>query len=104
MTIEGLSEALPSKDIEWHLDEDLYTFSSRDLLDWVHQLGDELSEVVMIGHNPGMTDFCNAMGDRYIANMPTCSYAQLLFPQDAWSELSPKSGKLETFLTPKTVQ
>ena len=104
MTIEGLSAALPDKDIEWHLDEDLYTFSSRDLLDWIHQLGEEFSEVVMIGHNPGMTDFCNTMGDRHIANMPTCAYAQLLFPQDSWSELSLKSGQLVTFLTPKTVQ
>jgi len=102
-TIEGLSDSIPGQEITWQLDEDLYTFSWQQLLRWIHQLDDSLSNVVIVGHNPAMTYLCNEMGNQYIQNVPTCGYAQLAFPANTWCDLSPSSGKLVTFLTPKMV-
>ena len=103
MTIEGIAASLPGSDIQWRIDERLYTFSARALLDWVHDLDDGLNDVVMVGHNPGMTDFCSSMGDKYIPNMPTCAYAQLRFTSKEWSGIGPGSGRLEAFITPKSL-
>jgi phosphohistidine phosphatase len=101
LTIEGISRALPDSEIQWKLEEALYTFSGHSLLDWCLDQDDGLDEMVLVGHNPAMTMFCNGMGNRQIENMPTCGYAQLVFPQDSWLELTPGSGKTVSFLTPK---
>jgi phosphohistidine phosphatase len=103
LTIQGISNALPGMTIEWELEEALYTFSSRALLSWFRQLSDEMDEVVTVGHNPATTDFCNWMTNAGIPNVPTCGYAQIRFPCSIWAELSPGSGSLERFLTPKMV-
>jgi phosphohistidine phosphatase len=103
LTIQGIAEALPDKSINWQVEDALYTFSGRALLDWVHNLEETLDEVVMIGHNPATTDFCNGMANADIHNVPTCGYAQIHFPQSSWLDLTVGSGTLKCFLTPKTV-
>jgi phosphohistidine phosphatase len=103
-TIEGIADSLPDHDIRWQLDEALYTFSSRDLLRWIRARDDELNNIVIIGHNPGLTDFCNEMGSRYIVNIPTCAYTRLEFPLDAWGNICPGSGRTISFITPKLVK
>lgn len=103
-TIEGIADSLPDHDIRWELDQNLYTFSSRDLLRWVRVLSDRLNDVVIIGHNPGLTDFCNEIGDRHIMNVPTCAYAQLEFPTESWQSIGPESAKTVSFITPKLVK
>ncbi len=103
MTIRGIADSLPDMNIKWNVEDALYTFSGRALLDWIHQLDESLDEVVMIGHNPATTDFCNAMANANIPNVPTCGYVQIQFAQSSWLELSVGSGSLECFLTPKLV-
>ena len=101
MTIQCLSDTLHSKEIEWISEEVLYTFDHYDLLDWCMSLPDTLYEVVVVGHNPAITEFTNGMSDRYFDNVPTCGYVQLKFPQAAWKELSKASAKCTSILTPK---
>lgn len=100
MTIMGINQALEDKNIEWNLDDQLYTFDSQAILQWCRKLDDSLNDVVIVGHNPAMTEFCNYVGDRYIENMSTCGYAQLLVSSDSWCDLAADSAKLVTFLTP----
>lgn len=99
-TLEHLSEALPEP-LVWHIDEALYTFSGRDLLDWCRELDDELEEVTVVGHNPALTDLCNEIGDQPIENMPTCGYVKLQTVCRHWRELSPGSAQVSAFLYPK---
>ena len=100
-TIEQISQHITQLDIQWQTDERLYTFSSRALMTWCHNLDNSISEVVIIGHNPAITDLCNDVGNQHIDNVPTCSYVQLAFGQNAWEDLSTNSAELLSFLTPK---
>lgn len=100
MTIEAIAETLSDKDIKWTVDDRLYTFSARDLLLWLHQLDDEKKSVVIVGHNPGLTELSNYLGDQLINNLPTCSYVQLQFDVDYWMELTEETGKQVNFLNP----
>ncbi len=101
MTIQGINQALQDREIEWELDDSLYTFSSHNLFLRCREMDNSQADVVLVGHNPAMTDFCNTMGNRYIENMPTCGYAQLAFPQESWEALSPGTAEVVAFLTPK---
>ena len=100
-TIEGLSQNLPDMDVQWQLSNDLYTFYSGDLLSWCRALDESLSEVVLIGHNPAITDFCNDISGSDIGNVPTCGYIQLAIDGIDWCELSSGSAELLHFLYPK---
>ncbi len=100
-TIEHIHQQLTDHNFKWQLDDALYTFDYHVLLEWCRELDDSLSEVVIIGHNPALTDFCNLVGDGDIDNLATCSYVQLAFNQDCWRELSVGSAELIHFLAPK---
>ncbi len=102
-TIAWINQALEDKNIEWSLDDQLYTFDSQEILRWCRKLGDSLNDVVIVGHNPAMTEFCNYVGDRYIENMPTCGYAKLEIASESWNDLEEDAAKLVTFLAPGLV-
>jgi len=100
-TIEQLAQHLLDREISWQTDDELYTFDANALLKWCRNLDDSLLEAVVVGHNAAMTDLCNQIGDRFIKNVPTCGYVQLVFAQNSWQDLSAGSGKLLSFLKPK---
>lgn len=102
-TIAGINQTLEEKEVNWNLDDELYTFDSREILRWCRKLSDSLNDVVIVGHNPAMTEFCNFVGDRYIENMPTCGYAKLEIASESWNDLGEGSVKLVTFLAPGLV-
>jgi phosphohistidine phosphatase len=104
LTIQGMREALSGIDLQWQLVEELYTFDDRDLLDWFSNLPDTLSEVVIVGHNPAITEFTNRLSDRQIANVPTCGYVCIEFPSPHWIDLSKGKGRCKSYLTPKELR
>lgn len=58
--------------------------------------------VMIIAHNPGVTDFVNGMSNARLDNMPTSAIACIRFDIENWSELNERTtGKLEYFLYPK---
>ena len=100
MTIETISSHL-EKTIDWKVDESLYTFDDEDLLSWCRKLSSNLNDVMIIGHNPAITDFCNRIGNQMIENVPTCAYIQLEFKMDQWSNINDQSATTKVFIKPK---
>jgi phosphohistidine phosphatase len=101
-TITLISESLPESSIEWSTVDELYTFDYRNLFSWVKTVDDSIDEILLIGHNPAFTDFCNELSDSDIRNIPTCGYAQLAARQDfQWNQLSGGKFELTRFLRPK---
>lgn len=103
LTIEGIYQAL-DRQFDWHNERALYTFSGDALLSWCLQLDDDLDEVVLVSHNPGITELCNELSDQYFDNVPTCGYVQLRCDVERWSKLSAGCASVATFLTPKMLR
>lgn len=102
LTIQGLADHWPGRPIEWQLNEALYTFSADTLWSIVRGLDDELSTVVLVGHNPAFTNFVNQASGAGLANVSTCAYVHVRFENaDHWQGLSPGGARLEAFLKPK---
>lgn len=100
-TIERISASL-NAELQWQTAEQLYTFDSAVLFDWCKTLDERVTDPLIIGHNPALTDFCNALGNSTIKNIPTCGYVQLSLDKDcSWPELRKGSAKLAAFLRPK---
>ncbi len=100
-TARYLAEALgfPLADIET-LDH-MYGASDRGLLAVVHALPDEVSEAMIVGHNPGMHMLAETLVPLDIANLPTCGIVAAEFGVQRWAEIAPMQGALRFYEHPR---
>lgn len=79
----------------------IYDAGVRDLLKLINNLDDELSSVLMFGHNPGFTDLADYLTGSGILNIPTCGICKISFDLNSWKEVSAHTGHLVYFDFPK---
>lgn len=85
-------------------DERLYLSGPKQILTVIHELGGKAKHLAVVGHNPGITEFADAIsGDRSIDNMPTCAVYTLEFDIKDWSDLVWDSGVNADFDYPKRI-
>ncbi len=80
--------------IPMQTDDELYLADTHSLLSFIHQLDDDVHAVMLVGHNPGMTDMINSLAHMQLDNLPTCGIAALQFPYAHWYKIVPGSGQL----------
>jgi phosphohistidine phosphatase len=83
-TAEHLAQALgiPRKDLVRV--ERLYSALPGDLLGVIQSLGEEHGRVMLVGHNPGLTELANRFASE-ITNLPTCAIAEFTFARSTWA-------------------
>lgn len=103
LTLEGLAAGWPALgDLPHYTEEDLYTFSSDDLLDWISVQEDNHRRLFLIGHNPAMTDLVNELtGDCSLDNLPTAGYVELALAIDHWRDIQQACAVVSFSLFPK---
>ena len=82
-------------------DERIYEAGMKELAAVVEEISDDYKNVMMFGHNPGISNFINLLGDQPIPDMPTCAVAGLQLKINSWSELERNCGKIILFEYPK---
>ncbi len=80
---------------------DLYFCGTSMYLKAASLVDDNCDAVMLVGHNPTITDFANEMANANIANIPTCGLVQLALPIDHWSDIQRGNSKLVEFDFPK---
>ncbi len=103
LTLDGLCDGWPALgDLPHYTEEDLYTFSSEDVMEWICAQDDSHPALFVIGHNPALTELVNELTGEYtLDNLPTAGYARLGLAIDHWSELRGGCGVLEQCLLPR---
>jgi len=88
--------------------EDLYVAGVRDLLDVVRAVGDDVATVLVVGHEPTMSQAAAVLAgpgsdeptlERVRVGVPTAAWS-LLSTQVAWSALEPDGATLESLTVP----
>jgi len=106
-TLEPLRDRLPAG-TEVRLLDDLYGADAHDLLAVLRQVPDDVTSVMVVGHNPGLEDLVRALGRdgdagliaRVHAKFPTAALATLAF-DGPWTTLgSGDPARLEAFVVP----
>ncbi len=83
------------------LESRLYGASAETILDVVRETPDDFSTMAIICHNPGITDFVNAMlGEYRFDNLPTFGVAKLDVGEP-WVDLTFDSASLDELCVPK---
>jgi phosphohistidine phosphatase len=81
----------------------LYMASAETLREFIQELSDAQPFVMIVGHNPGLTDFYNCHTFLKIDNAPTASFGLISSPKDTWREASKTKWNIERFLSPKLI-
>jgi phosphohistidine phosphatase len=82
-------------------DERIYEASPEILLDILAMQNTKSEDIMLIGHNPGLTYLTNDLCSADIANLPTTGIVCIQFPITEWSEILHTKGKLLFFDYPK---
>jgi phosphohistidine phosphatase len=99
------------REVDVAYDDRLYEVGAKALLDPLREVPAAVHGLLVVGHNPGLQELANllmASGDidarqRLLEKFPTTALAVIDFPIDAWSALSPRSGRLDRFVTPRAL-
>ncbi|CAN0474488.1 unnamed protein product [Discosporangium mesarthrocarpum] len=80
---------------------ELYFAGAGMFLKAAGQFDDECDAAMVVGHNPAITEFANAMANTEIDNIPTCGLVEISLPINSWSDVAFGVGALVEFDFPK---
>ncbi len=100
-TCRHIAEKLEYPRAAIETDDNIYHAGSGTLLEVVQSIDDTWRTVLLFGHNPGFTDFANALNDTDIDNIPTCGIVRCEFDVNSWKEVRYSKGKQIYFDYPK---
>ena len=91
--------------------EPLYGATSHEILDVIKQAPASAHTLLIVGHNPGLHELAImlvASGDietreQMREKLPTSGLLIIDFAFDDWAKLHPQSGRLERFVSPKSL-
>ena len=90
--------ALRIEDIE--LNSNIYEASPQTLIHIVRALPDEDREVLLFGHNPGISQAAHVLGECTFDEMATSSAARFELAVKSWAQVKAGVGKLLRYDTP----
>ena len=95
-----------AEELNLHLDEiqlnpHIYEASAWTLLHIVRTLPPEHVEVMLFGHNPGISNFAKDLAECPFDEMDTAAAVRIELPARGWSLVQPHTGKVLRYDTPK---
>lgn len=79
----------------------LYTFNYEELLFWMRSLARNEDRLLIVCHNPAMTDLVNFLALSELEKIPTCGVALLKLNTVDWSQAGAGMGKITYYDYPK---
>ena len=100
-TAKLMAEAIdyPLKKIQ--KEQALYHAGEDSILKIISSLPDTAERVLLVGHNPGLTDFVNNFPGTSIENIPTAGLVVIEFDIKEWKSATWKNGKVVHVDSPK---
>ncbi len=100
-TAELVAGKLSIADTDLRLSKNLYHASAQTMLNVLDQLAGNDGEIILVGHNPGITELANRIADASIDNLPTAAFFYIEADIAQWSDLPDRPGRLLFFATPR---
>jgi len=83
-TAEVIAKMLNFKRKDIVVNDRLYAAQADDLLEVIQALGNKLEHVMLVGHNPELSELAHQLSSE-ITHMPTCAIAEFTFDAKSWS-------------------
>ena len=82
-------------------EDSLYHASIDEILGVIVAQDNRFNNMMIVGHNPGMTDFANFLSPGLTNNLPTAGVVSLLIDQDDWNLYQQPKTELLVYDYPK---
>jgi phosphohistidine phosphatase len=79
----------------------LYHAGVRRIIEVLNEQDIAFNNIVLVGHNPGLTDFANYLLPDVTDNIPTCGFISLTIDSDDWNLQTKKNADLVVYDYPK---
>lgn len=79
----------------------IYEAHYQTLLQLLRQQKNDHQTILLVGHNPGLTDLANFFSFEYIENIPTTGILLFNLAINSWKDISSETSKLVFFDFPK---
>ncbi|UOQ72753.1 SixA phosphatase family protein [Hymenobacter cellulosilyticus] len=98
--------ALVAKELEYahnqiQVNDRIYRAEVPDLVDIVRQLPDAADSVLLVGHNPTITDFANVISPSPLNELPTAAIVCIKFDCASWAEIDRSNADFYFFDYPR---
>ena len=107
-TIEIIKPSIIDTEILYK--KDLYTFDDQIMLDFISKINDNISSVLIVGHNPAIQETVLRLAEsdqksnllsRVEHKYPTAAFCTLTSSIDKWTHAGDTMFKLQEFICPK---
>lgn len=88
-----------STKIQW--EDTLYHAQPAVIQEKIFSISNNINSLMIVCHNPGITDFVNILTNNMIDNMPTCGMCALQFDIEKWEDLPTAKTQLLFYDFPK---
>ena len=85
-------------------DDALYHCSATSILNMIRSYSEDYQSVMIIAHNPGLTNLINNITNVTIDNLPTTGLAEIEFNINSWSNISCENSTLLDLKFPKQLK
>ncbi|MBD3307013.1 histidine phosphatase family protein [candidate division KSB3 bacterium] len=79
----------------------IYGAGAASLLTVIQAIKDAAHEVMLVGHNPGLTTLAESLTNTMVDNIPTCGIFCVDLPVESWTEVTEGIGTVVFFDYPK---
>lgn len=83
------------------MDDELYEADCAEILMVIERQDDWFDHLMLIGHNPGLTELVNSLARLGIDNLPTCGVVRLEYDVWRWGQISQVEPRQVTFDYPR---
>jgi phosphohistidine phosphatase len=77
-----------------------FDFTTEDFVEMINEVPNTIETLFVFGHNPFMFFMAQNMTTGFHGDMPTCSTIVIEMPENHWSEVEPRKGKVVLHLYP----
>lgn len=102
-TARGVAREIGFPEARVTATEALYLASAREILAIVRQAPAGTGTLLLVGHNPGLTDLANQLDEVRMDNMPTSGMLCVEFDARDWADVQPAEARFGWFDYPKKI-
>lgn len=99
-TTKLINSVLGLNDSKITFQKELYLAPPKTIISTIQSVDDSIDELMIVAHNPGVTQVVNFLANEHYENIPTSGMACILFDIKSWSEIK-NNGTLGFFIYPK---
>ncbi|MBO3699037.1 histidine phosphatase family protein [Roseivirga sp. E12] len=101
-TAKGFAETLSIADEKFLDDERFYHAGTSTLKEVISVVDDSVDNLMIFGHNPGLTSLIGDLSDFNLYNLPTCAACGIAFNIGSWQQILNTQGEKFYYDFPKS--